>query len=169
MTLPFAHTLVPTLILLAGVANDLWSRKVKNMLVLACMAIALLSAYFTGGWAQVGDGGLALLLALVLTLPLVLFGVIGAGDMKIFMAFGLASESRAIVPVTLAALIWGALLGVCRSIVQGEALTLLRNTAGIVYSPWRTQAIEYHKIPYTIALFLGWTTFLVLETYGVGL
>ncbi|MEQ1875536.1 MAG: prepilin peptidase [Bdellovibrionia bacterium] len=148
---------VPSLILLAGVVDDLRSRKVHNELVLVCLVVALIFCLYEGGLAGIGAGFLGLAAAVLMTLPLVLFGALGAGDMKIFMAFGMAATWEASVSVGIAALIWGLVFGVIRAIIAGQFKALMLNTIGIAA---RKPAGELHRIPYTVALFMGWLTYL---------
>src|SRR5687768_9071403 len=99
---------IPSLILLAGVVDDLRSRKVHNELVLVALALAVISCVWIGGGAGLWTGLLGLGAAVLMTLPLVLFGILGAGDLKLFMAFGMATTWEVVVYVGIAALIWGA-------------------------------------------------------------
>jgi prepilin peptidase CpaA len=149
--------LIPSLILTAGVVDDLRSRKVHNELVLAALAVAAIFCIWTAGPSGLGTGLLGLAAAVIMTLPLVMFGVLGAGDLKLFMAFGMATTWEVVVYVGIAALIWGAILGVLSAAVGGRLKTLVTNTFGIV----RRQPLkELTRIPYTIALLMGWISYL---------
>lgn len=148
---------VPSVILLAGVVDDLRSRKVHNELVLACLFVAAAYTFYAGGLAGLGTGLLGMGAALFMTLPLVLFGILGAGDLKLFLAFGLATSWSTAVYVGIAALIWGAIFGVFRAAAGGELKALFANTMNLAS---RKPAGELHRIPYTIALLMGWLTYL---------
>ena len=84
------HFIVPTVILIAGIINDLKSRKVRNYLVLLLILTSLANAYYFGGWEALKWGGISLIVALGSCLPLVLTRIMGAGDMKLLMAFSLS-------------------------------------------------------------------------------
>lgn len=75
-------------------AQDLWQRRVSNVLTLGMMAFAL-CALLVSGQSLTGQGllpaFLALGLAMLLTLPGYVLGLLGAADAKMLMAFGLAS------------------------------------------------------------------------------
>lgn len=148
---------VPTLILAVGVADDLRSRKVHNELVLACIGVAIAFCFYDGGAEGLLAGLLGLGAALIMTLPLVLFGILGAGDMKIFMAFGMAATWDAVVSTGISSLIWGAVFGIIRAALGGELKVLIQNTVGIAS---RKPTAELHRIPYTVALMMGWLTYL---------
>lgn len=149
--------LVPSLILAAGVIDDIRSRKVHNELVLVSLAIAAAYSIYAGGLAGLGTGLLGMGAALFMTLPLVLFGILGAGDLKLFLAFGLATSWNAAVYVGIAALIWGAIFGILRAAAGGQLKTLFANTVNLAS---RKPAGELHRIPYTVALLMGWLTYL---------
>ena len=55
---------VATIILLAGVVDDLWTRKVHNALFVAAFGVALASSFFIREWSGTQLGLLALLLSL---------------------------------------------------------------------------------------------------------
>jgi prepilin peptidase CpaA len=154
-----APIVVPSVILLAGVIDDLRSRKVHNELVLVALLAAAVFAFFAGGTHGIFLGLLSLGAALLMTLPLTLFGILGAGDMKLFLAFGLCTTWETVVYVGVAALAWGAILGVLRALVGGEIKSLVSNTFGLL-SQKSIEAKELHRIPYTVALFMGWMSYL---------
>ena len=147
---------VPTLILAAGVIEDLRSRKVKNSVVLICLGIAAISQFFFGGWSGLLIGGSGFLTAFLLHVPLVYARVLGAGDMKIMMAFGLSTNWQAVLSTALFALLWGALLGLTRALISGKILSLVTNTFKITYTRASLDDKELNQIPYTVALLFGW-------------
>jgi prepilin peptidase CpaA len=155
--------LIPSAILAAGAADDLRSRKVHNELVLVLLVVAIAFSLFEGGAQGLLTGLLGMGAAILMTLPLVLFGIIGAGDLKLFMVFGFATTWEIVVYVGVAALVWGAILGVLRAIVAGEFKSLVSNTFGIV---GRKPVKELHRIPYTAALFMGWISYLAANWRG---
>lgn len=156
---------VATIILIAGLVDDLRSRKVHNVLVLSLLAAAAAASLFFRGWEGSLPGLGAMLLALIVTLPLFMGRVLGGGDVKLFAVFSLAVDP-AIMFWTLAySFVWGALFGLTRAALQKQLLMLVRNTYNIARKQ-RVQVQEIHKIPYTFALLLGWFTQLTLMRAG---
>lgn len=153
--------IVPSLILLAGVVDDLRSRKVHNWLVGVLFVVAAVSQFYFQDWFGLQQGLFGCVTALVVTLPLVLTRALGAGDMKLMLAFGMATNWTVTLSVLFWALIWGALLGVIRAIVAGEFNKLLFSTYEVALRR-RPPEASLHKIPYTVALFFGWLCYLTL-------
>ena len=160
-----AH-LVPSIILFAGLVDDLRSRKVHNWLVLSAMVFAIVGTYFLGGgFDGLKEGLLGCGVAIALMLPMVLLGMLGAGDMKLMMAFGLSTDTTTVLWVVIYSFIWGAILGLIRALLQKEGWNLLKNMFLILKGKKREE-IKYHKIPFTVALFFGWLTHLSLQASG---
>lgn len=155
-------TITATLILIAGVIDDLRSRKVHNQLFLGATAVAFLVATVTGGVAGFGSAITGFIAGIAVLLPLVLMGVIGAGDMKLLAAFGAVVGWSAVIDVAILSLIWGALFGLLQVILQGQLMATLGNMIAVVSgSKERRAKLELHKIPFTVGLLLGWMTHLV--------
>ncbi|QUW66370.1 prepilin peptidase [Pseudomonas synxantha] len=77
--------------------QDMRERQIANTLTLGVGLLALIYLLWTGStWlgAPRSDGGLALVLALALTLPGYALGRFGAGDVKLLAALGLASNTE---------------------------------------------------------------------------
>lgn len=77
--------------------QDMRQRQIANTLTLGVGLLALIYLLWTGStWlgAPRSDGGLALVLALALTLPGYALGRFGAGDVKLLAALGLASNTE---------------------------------------------------------------------------
>lgn len=92
---------MPSLVLLIWLAlcalQDIYQRRIANLLTFGAAALALLYLFSTGTtWlgASAEDGGCALLLALLFTLPGYATARLGAGDVKLFAALALATDSR---------------------------------------------------------------------------
>jgi prepilin peptidase CpaA len=156
---------IATFSLVAGVVDDLRSRKVHNGLVLSLLpAILIASLYFRGMDGTFAGVG-ALLLALVLTIPLYMLGAIGGGDVKLFAAFSLCIDPTSMFSTLIFSIIWGAVFSLTRATVQRELLSLVRSTYRIASRP-RAQPQVIHKIPFTFAMLLGWFTQLTLLRAG---
>lgn len=77
--------------------QDIRQRQIANELTLGVGLLALIYLLWAGStWvgAPSSEGGLALVLALVLTLPGYALGRFGAGDVKLLAALGLASNTE---------------------------------------------------------------------------
>lgn len=161
------HLFVPTFILIAGIVNDLKSRKVRNYLVLLLAAISIANAFYFSGIEGLKWGGLSFVVALGCCLPLVLAKILGAGDMKLLAAFAFSVSPMSTFLVLIYSFIWGAILGVAKAILSNEGLNLLMNTLQIAKGGKdAVKNSELHKIPYTVALFFGWLTQLSLTGFG---
>ena len=80
--------------------QDLLQRHISNVLTFGAAALALLYLLWTGHtWlgASAAEGGWALLVALVLTLPGYALNKLGAGDVKLLMALALATDRPTIL------------------------------------------------------------------------
>ena len=151
-----------TAILVAGMVDDFRSRKFHNWLFIVCVVVATLSVLVTGGVGAFPIALLGLLAGIAIFLPFVLISVIGAGDMKLMAAFGLAAGWNAVLHVALYGLIWGALFGVLATVFRGQGRVLVHNMVSIVLIRERKD-LTLHKIPFTIAIFMGWLTVLSMR------
>ena len=160
--------IVPTLILLVGVVDDVRSRKVHNWLVLALLGAAALSQVVFAGLGGLREGLFGAAAALLGCLPLVWARIIGAGDLKLMVAFGMATAWPISLTVILWSLVWGAILGLIRATVAGDLPKLLLSTYNVAM---RRKPAEntLQRIPYTIALMFGWLTYLTLARTPGGL
>lgn len=148
---------VATLILVAGLVDDLRSRKVHNVLILGLLPVAAAASLYFRGFEGSLPGLLACVLALVATIPLFALGILGGGDVKLFAVFALAVDPASMFNTLLYSVVWGALFGLTRAALQKQLLTLVKNTYRLA-GRQRLQMQELHKIPYTFALLLGWFT-----------
>lgn len=79
----------------ACATQDLLQRHIANSLTIGAAALALLYLLWTGHtWlgASAAEGGWALLIALLLTLPGYALNKLGAGDVKLLIALALATD-----------------------------------------------------------------------------
>lgn len=151
-----------TAILIAGVVDDLRSQKFHNWLFLACSAFGLAVSIGVSGWNGLFIASVGFAAGIVIPLPLVLLKSLGAGDMKLLAAFGLVAGWEAVLSVAILSLFWGAAFGVIRTIINGNGKVLANNMMAIVTLKER-QSLPLHRMPYTVALFVGWLSHLVYE------
>ena len=157
MSIPVLIT--PTLILLAGLITDLRSRKIYNWLVLTCLAAAIAhSIYFFDFMPGLIQGAQGAGVALMLTLPMVLIGVLGAGDMKLLFAFGFATSYSATFSVVIYSFVWAAIFGLIYAIVSGRFKTMLLNMKDLAAGK-KPEEAKLNHIPFTVAIVLAWGTY----------
>jgi prepilin peptidase CpaA len=91
---------IQSLVLLVWLAlcavQDIRRREISNRLTLGAGLLALVYLLWTGTtWlgAPAAEGGLAFVLALLFTVPGYALGRLGAGDVKLIVALGLATNS----------------------------------------------------------------------------
>lgn len=159
--------IVPTLILFAGVIDDLYSKKVHNYLVLALIFLAVIYQFFAHGSQGLVDGLISAGLALAITLPMVLSRMLGAGDMKLMMAFGLSTMWPNVLWTIIYSFIWAALLGVLHALLNKKGKLLFMKTFSLVVTKGKDFESDF-KIPYTIALAFGWLHHLVITNFSTG-
>lgn len=156
---------VPSLILAAGTFDDLRSQKIHNKLILILLPIAIISQFLGFGTQGLALGFLAFGLALCFSIPMVLSGMLGGGDMKLYAVFAMATNFHATLWVGVYSLFWGALFGIFRSILMGQGLVLVMNVVGLMKNE-KPESAHLTKIPYSVALLMGWMTYLSLQQLG---
>jgi prepilin peptidase CpaA len=159
-----AAYIIPTIILAGSLVTDLRTRKIYNKWVVVSIILAVANSFYFFGWDGLQQGALGGGLALIMTLPLVLLGALGAGDMKILFAFGLATTYSGVFSVLIFSIFWGAAIGILMAIRRGKGKTLVKNTFKILTAQPRDVS-TFQTMPYSIALFLGWITFLVCAAH----
>ncbi|MBX9767678.1 MAG: A24 family peptidase [Bdellovibrionales bacterium] len=161
---------VPLAIILGiGVIEDLRTKKVRNALILAMAGVVTVGLLFIGGLPILGQGFLGLTTAFILTLPLVLVGAMGAGDMKLLMVFGLASDWGTVLETFLLSLVWGCIIGVFKIVASSQVRQTLYNMYGFINKNFRAPKTAMTHIPYTVAYLMGWISLVTVRFYGVSL
>lgn len=150
-----------TFILAMGLADDLKTRKIHNKLVIALLVVTLGYLCLFQNKEQIEMGFLAMACSLLVTLPLVLVGALGGGDMKLFAVFALTSRPDVIIWVVGYSIIWGAILGLVRAGIDGQILSVFRGMAELAI--YRQGPKERHTIPFSVAMMFGWLTQLSLS------
>lgn len=164
----WSSLVIPTLILLFAMITDIKERKIYNKWIVASILLALLSNYVFYDFAGIKSGAAGAGLGLVLSLPLVLAGVLGAGDMKLLFAFGLATTYDIVFTVAFFSIISGAIIGIGYSIYKGQFQQLFRNTAGLLMAKSPDEK-TLNKIPFSVAIFVGWVAYILVTISKGGL
>jgi prepilin peptidase CpaA len=154
--------LAATAILIAGVVDDLKTRKFHNWLFLTVSGFALIVLFLTRGVSGLPEGALGFAAGIAIMLPLVLMKIIGAGDMKLTAAFGILAGSGAVLSVAIFSLVWGVVFGLARAAFAGQLGLIANNLATLALTKGK-QPIQAHRIPYTVAILMGWLTHLVYQ------
>jgi prepilin peptidase CpaA len=157
------HTLswiIPTLILAVAVVEDLRTKKVRNVIVLGMIVVALVGAIGIDGVRALPWSALSMTTAFLLGFPLFVLGILGAGDIKVFIAVSVLLSWDAVLFVGVASLLWGAALGVARTVIAGEGKTLVTNTWGLIRYQKKLEPTQLHFIPFTVALAFAWLSYL---------
>jgi prepilin peptidase CpaA len=150
-------------LLLAAAWSDLRSRRIPNALTMSGLAAALLLRGIAGPEFLI-EGLVGALLALVLTLPFLMLGVIGGGDAKLLMLIGGFMGPRHFLwAATLIAII-GGIVGVVDAGRRGALLPVLFN-CGEILKHWATfgrrganrsfASVGALTIPYGVAIAAG--------------
>lgn len=87
--------------------------------------------------------------------PLVYFKVFGAGDIKLLTALSLFITVPTTATVLVYSLFWGLLIGLFKILLSGDTKTFFQSFA------LRTQQVKSQKIPYAVAILMGWFSILV--------
>ena len=157
------------LISVAGVIDDLRSRKFHNSLFIASFTVALIVLLVMDGVSGLWVGIAGAASAFVFSLPLVLTRSMGAGDMKLLVALCVLTTWAGSLNVLIYSVFWGALLGVFQVILRRDISRLLKNMMTIFNPSLQKDEGEFHRIPYTVALLLGWMSYHAVKPLGWGI
>jgi prepilin peptidase CpaA len=154
------QTALALLLLGAGVVTDLRSKKVPNQIIIAGAVVAIIFMVATQGFSGVMLAGLSLLTAAVAIMPLYLMRVLGGGDVKLMLAASLLMDWKAVLISIFAAMIWGSVLGIVQVILKGQGKAFAHNMLALANRAKLSES-TVHKIPFTVALLLGYLSSLV--------
>jgi prepilin peptidase CpaA len=152
-----------TLLLAAAAWTDYRRRRIPNALTVSGLAAALVLRALVGPEAIL-DGLVGALLALVLTLPLLILGVMGGGDVKLLIAIGGFMGPRHFLWAAVLIAIIGGMMAVVDAGRRGVLLPVLFN-CGQIMKHWATfgrrganrsfSSVGALTIPYGIAIAAG--------------
>jgi prepilin peptidase CpaA len=152
--------ILPSLLLFSGLITDLKARKIYNWLIIAGAVLGLSQSFYFGGLAGVLEGMSAFGLALLLTLPLVLLGVLGAGDMKLFAVLGIMTSAGTVIQVFLYSFIWAAIFGFMYALVSGRLKSVFLNLSQLAKGKEIAKQ-NLNQIPFTLPILLAWATHII--------
>lgn len=149
-------------LLLAGVVDDLRSRKVHNQLVLFCLSLACLSVLFDPN-QPILEALKSLAFALGLGLPLWTFRVIGGGDFKLMAAISPLVPFESVFAFFCWSLVWGAVLGLIMAALDRRLGAMYNNLFSTLLHKKGVAEKHLTKVPFTVAILLGFLS----VTYSV--
>ena len=147
--------LFPALVLLAGVVDDLRSRKIHNSLILVLFACSLIFIPFVFGVKALLPALGKSALALFISAPLVLAKIIGGGDMKLFAVLALTISLYDLSFSLLFSFFWAAALGTVKAILDKKIYLLALNLFNL-FKLKKISSDEMSTFPFSVSLFLGW-------------
>lgn len=151
----FFDYILPALILISAMVDDLRSKKIHNVLILILLAISIISVLIFQGFSGLFPAFLKLLMALGIAVPLVLLKVIGGGDMKLYAVLALLLPPRILFLSLVCAFFWGALLGIIKVILDKKVGLVYMNLLSL-FKLKKPSSDTLHNFPFSISLFLGW-------------
>lgn len=150
-------------VLLAGLIDDFFTRKVHNWLVLSMLSLAVLTCALLAPQSFLQIHLLGFFAAIALTLPLVFFGWLGSGDMKLLAVFGLLAGTSTTFNVLIFAMVWATIWGFVLVCVNGGVKNYFMNLKNILFFQ-KSSGLKLQAMPFTAPIFLGWMTYLKLES-----
>ena len=157
---------VSGLILLIASIDDLLSRKIHNHLILFLFPFVLLAVAFFEGFEGLLAGGFSAFLALLVGIPLALGRVIGGGDLKLLVLFALTVSWPDFFRILIYSLPWAFLFGFFKIILDKQLKSFFFNLF-FLFRHRTTQGLTLHKIPFSLALFMAWLSFLTLQGLSI--
>jgi Flp pilus assembly protein protease CpaA len=159
------HLAVPSIILIGAVITDLRTKKIFNWYIVAAALCGFASSFYFMGKEGIIAGLLGAGLALVITLPLFFTRILGGGDVKLLIAFGLGTSYATILNVVVGSFICAALIGLIYATLNGTIKILALNTFAILKGEKR-EKLSIHHLPFSVAIFMAWVTYLVMQHTG---
>ena len=163
--------IIATVILLIGMIDDLYSRKIHNKLILILLPVVLLSVFtvhaIKGDWiagfqSLVTVSLVSGFIALLIGIPLHKLKILGGGDVKLYFVFSLAVSWNATIGSILLSFVWGSLLGIFMSILKNQWKNLIQNIV-LIAKLQKPKQEKLQFLPFSVVLFLGWISFQVLK------
>lgn len=112
---------VAVLTAFTALVNDLKNYRISNKTIAAGFAAACLARFYCDGASALPDMAAGMLFPLIICMPLLLFYMIGAGDIKLFMVIGLCLGCPLIIQLMILTCI-SAAAAVCIKRLSGNVL-----------------------------------------------
>jgi prepilin peptidase CpaA len=150
-----ATVAIATAIMIWAVIEDLRTRKFSNRTFLLVTVVAIIASVVIGGPRALIASTLGFGAGIIFFLPLVLTGIVGAGDMKLMAAVGILIGWDSVLWTGIYGLVWASIFGIAQIIAKGEGKTLVQNLTSLAVSRSKS-GLTLHHIPFTAPLLLGW-------------
>lgn len=147
------HIMMATTLLIVAVIMDMLTGKFPNWLFVLSYILGACWLVFNMDSVGVMKGILFSIIIFAVLAPLVFLNALGAGDVKLLTAFSLFVGWQTTVDTFIYSLFWGLLLGVLKILLSGEA----KNIKNLAFKKDKSKT---NKIPYTVAILLGWMSVL---------
>ena len=151
----FFQFILPGLILVSAMVDDLRSKKIHNVLLIILFVFAVISIVFLQGFSALLPAFGKLLVALSISASLFFLKVLGGGDVKLYSVLALVLSPRVLILSLILGFVWGAILGVVKIILDKKAHVMFANLLSL-FTFKKPSADTLHKFPFSIGLFLGW-------------
>lgn len=159
--------LVPTLLLVIGVFEDLRSRKIPNQLNLLFLLVGLANQSFWFGFNGLGQAALGAVAAFGLAIPFYLLRIFGGGDFKLLVVLGTFTGIGYLVPTMGLILVWGGIFALVHSLTSGRISHVASNVVSVILVRKPLPDPLLHRIPFTLPILFGWLSLLSLLNLGV--
>lgn len=146
---------IPTSLLILSAALDLRYAKFPNWLFVSGVAIGALWLMMNHPWSAALISIFYSVLFFIGLAPLVYFKVFGAGDIKLLTALSLFVTVPSAATVLVYALFWGLLIGIIKIVLSGDIKVFTQSFV------LRNTQVKSQKIPFAVAILIGWCSFLV--------
>lgn len=124
-----------------AVFTDLRMKRIPNLLTFSSITLGLFYHLIFEAWAELGFALLGCGVGLLLFLPLFILRWLGAGDVKLLMAFGAWGGSQFALQVALWSIAVGGLLGLIQLLVKRQFVDFLRRFWAFIQS-WGYRELE---------------------------
>ncbi len=119
---------------LLGGVYDLLTKRIPNWITFGGAGLGFAMQIYYGGFPGALHSLLGMLVALLLFLPIYVFGYMGAGDVKLLMAVGAWLNGIHILYVAIGSILVGACYALGEIIWRGRLLAVVRNTYSFLRS-----------------------------------
>ncbi|MCB9073709.1 MAG: prepilin peptidase [Bdellovibrionaceae bacterium] len=150
-----AAFLIPTSLLMVAATFDIRFGKFPNWLFIISFFAGVLWLALSGDIKMfLVSFGYSILFFIALT-PLVYFKAFGAGDIKLLLSLSLFTGVITAATVLVYALFWGLLMGLIKIMLSGQFTTFIQSFL------LRNPQVKNQRIPFVVAILLGWFSFFV--------
>ena len=159
-------------LLILACVSDLRARRIPNTLVLVTAAVGALLAVAGGDWvAGLARAGGGLVTGLAIWFPFFAFGMLGAGDVKLFAAAATFLGARAAVEGALYTALYGGLLAAAFMVATSGWSASLFRVGHATQQPMllrQEPSARGRRLPYALAIAAGVLTALWWPGYILG-